>query len=471
MSRRHGGAQSAGLNVGYGNYDYSNTNYDNTKRTVSNPYVAAGNGAELYSPKKSKNNSNLFSGFLKFLPWLSTTILLALYITTRVQLSSANYRVKKVEKGLDDEIRSCTRRVDQLNNSNSDLKSQAKKHVDEIRRVRADFEAETSRLSSEVAKKNDLIKMKEDKIELTKDIESKVTDLQKREHAWMGRVQLLTQKIARESFREALERFGPGPHKVKFEVELPRDSEKDATLPEGAHPFFVIQLHPLKNMPHAVHLFLEQAYHGLWDGCSFVVNAPHILQAGTFPGGTSSKTYAEKIKEFEEVGLDVLSYQEYDRLYPHVQWSVGFAGRPGGPDFFINKMDNTKNHGPGGQRHHTFGEEADPCFGFVSEGKEVLERMYVMQTDAKNDWVMEKPVHIVRARIIEGPEDNIKYKDTVTGKAIPHLSEMHGMDIPDDRMENVSSENGVKEKKPLPPLPKNMQGDKMNVKAEGDSPI
>jgi len=57
------------------------------------------------------------------------------------------------------------------------------------------------------------------------------------------------------------------------------------------------------------------------------------------------------IKNFTTGGIDKLSFREYSTQYPHTQWTVGLAGRPSGPDFYINKIDNTIRHGPGGQMH------------------------------------------------------------------------------------------------------------------------
>lgn len=472
MSRRHGGAQSVGLNVGYGNaydgnaYDYPSTNSDSAKRTVNNPYVTTGTGNDLYPVKKIKNNfSNRYSGVLKVLPWLVSVVFIGLFITTRVQLSSARWQVLKGERVIEDEVNSCARRIKQLNDSNTSLKDAAKSKTGEISQMRDQWQTQTVELRGEIRAKSEELRMKHTELqaksvaaETAGLVQSQVVDMKTRENAWKKRVDRLTRKIERESYREALERFGQGPHRVKFQVELPRDSEKDAMIPDGEHPSFIIELYSLNDMPHAVHLFLEQVYHGLWDGCSFVVNAPHILQAGTFPGGNSVETYADKIKAFEEMGLDTVSYQEYNAAKPHLQWTVGFAGRPGGPDFFINKMDNTKNHGPGGQHHHTIGEEADPCFGIVIEGYNVLQRMYDMETDAKNDWVMAKPVHIVKARILDGSDDVYTMRDPITGRKIPHLSDMHGMGLPTDIDNSVTNTDKIRDQKPLPPLPEKMQG-------------
>ena len=57
-----------------------------------------------------------------------------------------------------------------------------------------------------------------------------------------------------------------------------------------------------------------------------------------------------------------LAFQEYDARNPHKKWTMGFAGRPGGPAFYISTVDNTRNHGPGSQGSKT---EADGCFGRV----------------------------------------------------------------------------------------------------------
>ena len=54
----------------------------------------------------------------------------------------------------------------------------------------------------------------------------------------------------------------------------------DATMKQFKVETIIMELAPLRLMPHAVHLFLEQVYHGLWNGCSFVINGPHVFQAG-----------------------------------------------------------------------------------------------------------------------------------------------------------------------------------------------
>lgn len=63
--------------------------------------------------------------------------------------------------------------------------------------------------------------------------------------------------------------------------------------------------------------------------------------------------------------------------FPHIKYTLGYAGRPGGPDFYVSTQDNTLNHGPGGQGSYEDAAEADPCFANVVPGFEhVVERMH-----------------------------------------------------------------------------------------------
>jgi len=79
---------------------------------------------------------------------------------------------------------------------------------------------------------------------------------------------------------------------------------------------------------------------------------------------------------------------------------VGFAGRPGGPDFYVSTVDNSRNHGPGGQSGYADPTEADPCFGKVVEGFDAVDRMHSMPV--KPGWynAMEENVGIAYAKIL-----------------------------------------------------------------------
>lgn len=168
----------------------------------------------------------------------------------------------------------------------------------------------------------------------------------------------------------------------------------------------VIEMAPLNAVPHAIHLFLEQIEHGLWNGAYFYINTEHVLQAGPFPANgykELAKGKPSSKKPFEDLQLDTLAFPDYSHEFPHDIWTVGFAGRPGGPDFYINKLDNIEAHGPGGQIQHALEEQGDSCFGRITKGKEHLEVLFKQPTVGggnEYDVFLQQQVPIVRAIVI-----------------------------------------------------------------------
>jgi hypothetical protein len=82
---------------------------------------------------------------------------------------------------------------------------------------------------------------------------------------------------------------------------------------------------------------------------------------------------------------------------------VGLAGRPGGPDFYISLLDNTHAHGPGGQgpdsKLRSMPAVADPCFGRVVGGLDVLGKVRRLPVREKNFHALVDYVEIVSMRI------------------------------------------------------------------------
>lgn len=133
-------------------------------------------------------------------------------------------------------------------------------------------------------------------------------------------------------------RFGSGPHEVQFTIRLVEELTT-----------FVVELASIDDVPHAVHQFLEQVQHGLWNGCYFYLNGPHVIQAGPQLSDEDDADADEDedgrlaAQPFKELGLDTLAFPDYSENFPHVPWTLGFTGRPGGPDFYINKVDNSES--------------------------------------------------------------------------------------------------------------------------------
>lgn len=203
---------------------------------------------------------------------------------------------------------------------------------------------------------------------------------------------------------ESFPRFGKGPHKVEFEIEYPQYTQDidDPTQWPRVRGILLIELAPLNLMPVALNMFLQQVHHKLWNGCAFVINAAHILQAG--PHKYNNERYvpnhSDLMGKFTAAKLNKIPFQEYHQDYPHEQWTVGMAGRPGGPDFYINKVNNTKNHGPGGQLIHDLHEEADPCFGKIVRGFEIMNEINKIPVDYNSGSSLKHHVLIVEARVV-----------------------------------------------------------------------
>jgi hypothetical protein len=178
---------------------------------------------------------------------------------------------------------------------------------------------------------------------------------------------------------------------------------------------FVVELASLEDVPHAVHVFLEQVEHGLWNGCYFYLNGPHVIQAGPqlsdedeAEGPSSDENEDDEDREaamipFKSQGLDKLAFPDYSDNFPHLPFTLGFTGRPGGPDFYINKVDNKKSHGPGGQYQHALEEQGDSCFAKIIRGKDHAAALFAQPVyKDRSEWhyFLEEPVKIIKAEIL-----------------------------------------------------------------------
>ena len=228
-------------------------------------------------------------------------------------------------------------------------------------------------------------------------------------------------------------RFGPGPHHVEIELEYPKapgnDPKADPSTWQRIRRTLTLEMAPLDQMPHTVNLFLQQVHHELWDGSRIHYNPRHIFQIG--PSYHEENELYPHYDNFYKMGLDKVSFQEYSKEYPHAQWTVGMAGRPAGPDFYINKIDNTHNHGPGGQPNEDdMHNEADPCFAkIINDGHLILQDIDLIpyksidKSDGshgqRSDELM-YPVTVISAKILaheEGPVEG-GYKEVVHGKKL-----------------------------------------------------
>ena len=134
---------------------------------------------------------------------------------------------------------------------------------------------------------------------------------------------------------------------------------------DGEERFLVIETAPNELMPHSVYTFLQMVEAHTWDD-TVLLGIDHVILA-TLEDTENNLKISDSTR--------TLSFPEYSKDYPHVENTVGFVGRPGGPRFYINSYDNRQDHGPGGQKRYALVEEADPCFGIVIHGLDLLPRL------------------------------------------------------------------------------------------------
>mmetsp|Transcript_18600 Transcript_18600/g.25805 ORF Transcript_18600/g.25805 Transcript_18600/m.25805 type:complete len:451 (+) Transcript_18600:91-1443(+) len=373
------GNGGGGLGVGYGGGSYDNPNAH-------------------YSTGKTKRPSHTASPFLNSKVLVTGLSIFLLFCSTLYYRSSANsvtqgiqdvmseLRVKNMQEAVG-AIKNIMTDRDRLmkqsrnNRGNSGDTNELNDRIRELELTNSDLTVKNKKLEKESTNKG-----------LSEASKMQLEKLSKREGAWRRQIGTLQAAASRNSHRSVLEKFGPGPHRVKFAV---RFSENDDNLEH-----FVVEMAPLELMPHAVHLFLEQVYHELWDYTWIYLNGPHVLQAG--PQSYEDEEEDEMaLKAFEDEELDELAFPEYNAKFPHRAWTLGFTGRPGGPDFYINKNDNTHVHGPGGQTQHAISEQADTCFAKVVDGYATLQKIFKMDVydDAEYADFLESPVEIAWARI------------------------------------------------------------------------
>ena len=208
-----------------------------------------------------------------------------------------------------------------------------------------------------------------------------MTWIDQRHTALLEQIETLQAYVKEQSRQYVLAEYGVGPHRVEFQVKLPHKSSQSK---------FVVELAPIDLMPHSNEMFLDMVVNEAWDNTVFYhhLQHSHILAAAPVKYGT----FEHRDHHWKALGYTGLSFPEYSGDWPHEEYTLGFSGK--GPNFYINALDNSKNHGPGTQNHHDLASDADPCFAKVVWGKQVIQDMMPMKgaPGSGNTKVSEDPV-------------------------------------------------------------------------------
>jgi cyclophilin family peptidyl-prolyl cis-trans isomerase len=212
----------------------------------------------------------------------------------------------------------------------------------------------------------------------------------------IGTLQKRLQEIHKH---DAILKYGSGKIRVELELEFPSSTSSSAAAAAAAasgggstslknnkksqSPTIVMEMAPLDMMPHSVYMFLEMVDAKLFDGCSFILNAMHVIKAAPLPYNGSSA--AAKVRSFAQKGLESVAFREYSPDFPHDPYTVGFAV-DGSPSFYINTQDNTDIH------------VGEPCFAKIISGYDTVKRMEEAPT--RNGIWYRQRIGIKRATIL-----------------------------------------------------------------------
>ena len=423
------GAYGGGASSSYP--DYNDTSNYNVKTTTD-----ADDEHNKYSKIKKQN---MQESLIMHSIWAGITVVVALWITfgmwwnmssqykqvlqlegvvsrrktlTLEDITDKFIKLKNRNQDLEDELY-------QLDNTRGNDKASAKDIVTSSRGISKEQQTKLKDLEQfqqRLTEERDALKAKHEGPEK----KAEETKMSERQRTYQERVLKLQVATRRESKRTILERFGNGPYKVQLTLPVPNNNNDDNNQNSNNETCSIlIEMAPLSTVPHAIHLFLEQIDHGLWNDSkvSVYLNSMHVLQIG--PKLLKEEEDVEDPEQyvrssqipFQEADLDTLAFPDYSPDYPHLEWTIGFAGRPGGPDIYINKIDNTELHGPGGQFQHALADEqGDACFGKIVEGKDDIQKYLYSQQVYKDvegweDYIIH-PIPILKAEIVtDRPRD------------------------------------------------------------------
>lgn len=343
-------------NTGYG--------YSQSEQGQSPYYGNDTSYAEVskFGGNPGKHNRKGVSGGFSFSFLVVYTLLLAGCAIAYIHFIHLPRSTKEIEAKLALEVEDVQHELTKKLRNLQKLYDTALQQRDDATSARADAQDSVRRFQNEAQQQRDFALDWERKFELLED-ESNT----------------LKRNIQESDRRKLLLKYGPGPYSVELEVSL-RGAEDRSQL-----GYMTLELSP--DMPHTVFTFLEQVDGGLYNFAEygFGFNGPHITQALPLTDGLAER--------FQESGVSRLLFPEYSPRQPHEAYTVGLAGRPGGPNIYINVKDNSHAHGPGG---FTSDGRADPCFGRITRGQDIVDRINAATGDLQNgDWKKITPEPVI----------------------------------------------------------------------------
>jgi hypothetical protein len=209
--------------------------------------------------------------------------------------------------------------------------------------------------------------------------------MEERRRGLQNHLQSLQTFVQGQSRQAIQKRFGVHPRQVEIVLQIQTSHNQ---FPSRRR--FVIEMFSMDETPHAVYFFLDSVDRKLWDDTVFLYDQanPHVLAAVPI----DFKNQSIKQTDLQRLELQTLAFPEYNTQRPHEKYTVGFADL--GPTFYVNMENNTQVNGPGGQAHHRLAHDADPCFGYIVAGHDVIDELNTygrlqtsLSSNGEHPWV------------------------------------------------------------------------------------
>jgi hypothetical protein len=160
--------------------------------------------------------------------------------------------------------------------------------------------------------------------------------IEKEEDDMLLRIDGLQQHLQSKSRDYVKEKYGRGPYRIVIDLDLENQWK----------PAIIVELQAAKEMPLALHLFLDMVKDKLWEGL-VMINRDGVLSASP-----PSRAFDESL--VNEINQRQLVFSETNTNVERGQYSLCFSGH--GPSFYISlKGEATKPQ--------------DPCFGKINESQ------------------------------------------------------------------------------------------------------
>lgn len=172
--------------------------------------------------------------------------------------------------------------------------------------------------------------------EQNEDMKKSINSLGKRKRVRGRTINYLIGSIRERSRLSILEKFGEGPYKVEFDFLHQIDGKESADK-------FTVEIEPLlKDLPHAIYIFLEQIHYNLYNG-SFIQMGQSYSHAVVNENSMENKD--APVKKFGLVPENF--YEEHSKSLDRQKLTIGFKDNESG--FFINSSPEASDNMQGKQ--------------------------------------------------------------------------------------------------------------------------